>query len=119
MLTPWAFFIVALAAGRITGFVVYDSLAGFNLGSGSKMSRRLDVWAWQSDGKSHPGLGGWARDKIGNLLVCTYCIGWWITLACWAAWVWGPRWAEYVLMAWAAAGAQSMFNVIDHRLREP
>ena len=116
MLEPYALLLVALAAYRITRFLVFDSLMGFNLESGSKMSRRLDVWAWTAEGQERPGAGGWLRDKVGNLLVCPYCLGFWIAAACWAAWAWGPSWVQYVLVAWAAAGAQALLSTVDRRL---
>lgn len=43
-------------------------------------------------------------------------IGFWIAVACWAAWAWGPSWAQYVLVAWAAAGAQALLSTVDRRL---
>lgn len=119
MLTPYEFFIVAGAAYRLTRFVVFDSLAGFNLESGSAMSRRLDVWAWTADGKERPGFGGWLRDKVGNLLVCPYCVGFhvsWLLLCFWVrVWPWDLGTLGWVT-AFAVAGAQSMLNVIDRRL---
>lgn len=112
MVEPWEFLIVALAAARITRFVVLDSLIGFNLDSGSKMSRRLDVFAYAPDGSDR----SWVRAKIGDLLNCTYCTGFWITVACWAAAVWGPGWAIGFLTCWAAACVQALLNVADRAL---
>lgn len=117
MLGPWDFVVVALAAYRMTRFVVFDSLIGFNLDSGSPASRWLDVWAWNADGSDKPGFGGWLRNKVATLLLCPYCIGFWITLACWATWTWAPSWCQYVLVAWAAAGAQALLSTLDRRMQ--
>jgi len=117
MLTPFAFVVVALAGYRLTRLVVFDSLFGFNAESGSSMSRRLDVWSWAADGSVRPGVGGWFRDKVGNLLVCSYCVGVWLTVGCWALWVWGPSWARFGITAAAVAGVQALLSAADHRLQ--
>lgn len=116
MLTPFGFVVVGLAGFRLTRLVVFDSLFGFNLESGSAMARRLDVWAWQSDGNARPGRTGWVKDKIGNLLVCAYCTGFWLTLGCWALMVYGNHPTRMAVTAVAATGLAALLNNTDHRI---
>lgn len=112
MLEPWAFAVAALAAYRLTRFLVFDSLVGSHLDSGSAWSRRLDVLAYTSDGKDRSFL----RGKLGDLLTCPYCVGFWVSLACWAGAWWGGRPVQYVLIVFAVAGVQAMLSTIDRKL---
>jgi len=112
MLEPWQFIIVALCAYRLTRFFVFDSMLGANLESHSKFSQWLDVFAYNADGTDK----SWVRGKFADLLVCPYCLGFWLSLGGWAAWTWGPSWVPYVVTAWAVAGAQSMLNITERKL---
>jgi len=106
---PWQFVVIALAAFRLTRFFTLDSLIGANLDSGSKFSIALDAWAFDPEGTER----GWLRGKIGDLLVCTYCIGFWISLGCW--WLW-DRDFQHVregLLVFAIAGVQALLSKYD------
>jgi hypothetical protein len=117
MLTPFEMLAVALAAYRITRFFVWDSLIGFHPGSMSKMSQRLTNWAWVNDRTERDGQDrSWLRGKIGDLLTCQYCLGFWIVCATWAAFRWGPEWVRVGVFVWAIAGGQALLSSIDHRL---
>lgn len=78
MVEPWVFVVLVLAVARVTRFVVFDSLMGSHLTSGTKWSQRLDLWAFKEDGTDN----GWWRGKVGTLLVCPWCSSFWITLVC-------------------------------------
>ncbi len=108
-LEPLGFIIICLAAYRVTRFLVHDSLIGFGEDSGSRMSLRVDHFAYDNNGEDR----NWLRGKIGDLLTCTWCLGFhvswlatcaWLTLAPWELGIRG--WA----IAWAAAGAQGFLN---------
>ena len=113
VLDPWPFLIVALASFRITRFLVFDSLVGANIESGSRFAAALDVWAWD-DGADRPGFGGWVRDKIGTLLSCPWCVGFWVAVAAVAWWAELPD-ARWVLVPWAVAGAASILSTWERR----
>lgn len=109
---PWMFVIAALASFRLARFFVRDSLVGANTESGSKFSQLLDNWAWTEEGAPK----GWVRDKVGNLLVCTYCLGFWLSLAVWCGltrtWPWDLT-VEGWATVFAVAGAQALLSIID------
>lgn len=116
-LDPFAFVLVTLFAYRVTRFVVFDSLAGANLESRSKFSRRLDTWAFTQDGHDK----SWVRGKIGGLLVCPFCIGFWISFASLGVYVWAAgfevtSWVMFGVWVWAVAGAQSLVSIAERRL---
>lgn len=111
MLEPWAFIIVALAAFRITRFFVLDSLIGANVDSNSKFAMKLDAWAFDAHGEER----GWLRGKVADLLTCTYCLGFWVTVATYAAWLADFRYARTVIYVFAVAGVQAFLNHLDRR----
>ena len=112
MLDPWQFVVVVLAAFRVVRFVVFDKLVGAHLESRSKFSRRLDTWAYDQNGQDR----SFVRGKVGDLLTCPWCIGFWISLAVWAAFWWGPEWVQYATYAWAVAGAVALISAYERRM---
>lgn len=74
-MTAFQYALVVLAAYRITRFLVKDSLIGFGPDSGSKTSVRLDRWAYNEDG----GDRSFLRGKVGDLLTCVWCLGFWVS----------------------------------------
>jgi hypothetical protein len=109
MIEPWSFVIVALAAFRLTRFFTLDSLVGANLDSNSAFSRVLDEWAYDEEGNER----GFIRGKVGDLLSCPYCLGFWISLACWWLWTQDFEFVREGLTVFAVAGAQSMCSKWD------
>lgn len=45
------------------------------------------------------------RPTLAHLVHCPFCLGWWVTLACWAAFQVSPHWALVALSPFALAGA--------------
>lgn len=113
-MAPFTFVLVALAAYRLTRFVVADSLLA--------PQRR---WLFERFppsqglanvfGKDHP-------SRLGQLIDCPYCIGFWISGLClWVADALGyvhVGVATFLALWWAVAGAQAMLNAADRRLSE-
>lgn len=116
MLDLWPFVLVALAAYRVTRFFVFDSLMGFNLESRSKMSRWLDVRSYNSDGSDRDDRS-WLWLKTVDLLVCPFCLGFWITFGIWAAVYYGPSWVLVPVAVFALAGVQTLLNATERKLR--
>lgn len=105
ILEPIELVVLALAAYRITRFFVKDSLIGFGPDSGSAMSVRVDRFAYDSDGNDR----SWLRGKIGDLLTCTWCLGFWVSAAVVCAWTQTVPWElgiKGVLTVFGVAGAQ-------------
>jgi hypothetical protein len=104
--------VVVLAAYRLTRFFVKDSLIGFSPESGSSMSMRLDRFAYAEDGTDRT----WLRGKIGDLLTCVWCLGFWISAAVYTtAAVALGTWQDQPLVVnglivFAVAGAQGLLS---------
>lgn len=121
MLEPWPLVLIAFACFRAVRFLIYDSLMGANLESGSKFSQALDRFAYSQGERGQP-IGAdrsWIRGKIGDLLNCLWCTGWWVALA--AVCVWARLWPwQLGVEGWysvaAVAGLAALLNVIERRL---
>lgn len=97
--------VLGFAAYRATQLVVHDSIA-------DKLRDRLEMWhARKFESK--------ARTFVRDLVSCTYCAGWWLSMVTVAAYLttasqWGaaPLWVHAV-EAWAVAGMQALLNRWD------
>jgi hypothetical protein len=120
--SPYVFVLAALAAYRLARFVVHDSLL--------EDARR---WVFRRFPPDQVWVQGFQAEhqrtrphKLGQLLDCTYCLGFWISgLVLVAAYALGhvpavtdndSGYATFVALWWALAGAQALLNAIDHRL---
>jgi hypothetical protein len=45
------------------------------------------------------------RPTLAHLIHCPFCLGWWVSLACWGAWELDHRWSLVVLAPLAISGA--------------
>lgn len=96
---------LGLAAYRATQLVVWDTI-------GDKLRERVELWhARKFESKPR----GFVRD----LISCTYCAGWWLSLATVAAYLtaagqWGAAslWI-HAIEFWAVAGIQALLNRWD------
>lgn len=85
--------VLALASYRITRFLVKDTLMGFGITDdgqyASGLAERIDKFAYTQDEIGDDDRlitkGGenrsFVRGKIGDLLTCTFCLGFWISVA--------------------------------------
>lgn len=87
MTVDWLPFVVlCLAAFRITRFFLYDSLMGMGLVGkefASPLAERVDRFAYDREGNNRSLL----RGKLGDLLTCPWCLGFWISAACYFSWL--------------------------------
>lgn len=88
MLTPLDLLIVALASYRLTRLITTDYVA-----------RRPRNWV-----ELH--APGW----VGYLATCTWCAGWWVSLATWGAYYADVTAVSWVIVAFAVAGAAGLLN---------
>lgn len=114
MFSPFVFVLMVLCAFRATRFVVYDSLIGSHLESGTKWSQRLDRWAFETNGTDK----NFVVAKFATLASCVWCAGVWLswgTVAVFAwVWPWELRGAQWGLVV-AVAGAQAMLSTASHK----
>lgn len=122
---PFIAVAMVLCAYRLTQFFVYDSLIGFSPEAGSKMSDRIDRFAYwpnlnsplraETDGP--PGSDrSFFRGKLGDLLTCPWCLGFhlsWITYLAFViplgAWSGTPL-LVHLASVFAVAGAQGFLQ---------
>jgi hypothetical protein len=111
-MTALQYAVIVLASYRITRFFVKDSLIGFGPDSGSKVSVRLDQWAYDNDGADRT----FVRGKVGDLLTCVWCLGFWVsavvyTAAAVALGEWGGQpLAFHGIAVFAVAGGQGFLS---------
>ena len=105
---------MALASARVTRFVLWDSLAGLAPDSGTRLSKRLDRFAFDEHGLDR----SWWRGKVGVGLTCSWCLGGWVSLAvvCVWGWVWPWQLGRFGVVAWLAVWCvQGVLSALDHR----
>jgi hypothetical protein len=44
------------------------------------------------------------RPLLAHLVHCPFCLGWWVSLTVYLAWLWEPRWALYAAAPFALSG---------------
>lgn len=120
--TPFEFVVVALAAYRVTRFLLWDSLMGMGVVGGefvSKLGERIDRFAYDAAGNDR----SWWRGKVGDLLTCPFCLGFWVSGGCYVALLAGSgrEWSGapvvlHGLVVFAVAAVQSWLCVLDARL---
>jgi hypothetical protein len=110
MILGWLGLAVAiLASYRITRFLVEDSLMGMGPDSGSWLSTIVDHFAYEDESGTNRSF---LRGKIGDLLTCTWCLGFWVSCAVVALMTWTLPWVNgtdptpWIITAFAVAGGQ-------------
>lgn len=97
--------LLGLASYRATQLVVHDSI-------GDRLRHRIELWhAVKFESR--------ARSFVRDLIGCTYCAGWWLSLVTvlvylTAAGQWGaaPLWV-HAIECWAVMGVQALLNRAD------
>lgn len=99
--------VLAFASYRITRFLVIDSLLD---GSRNKFHLFL-VNRARKEGRLHV-----MWDKIYDLTSCSWCAGFWITLAIYTVYVWNEPWdfSRFdVINIFAIAGIQGILHALE------
>ncbi len=102
--TPWVAFVLALGVYRIARFLGWDDFPPI-----------VRVRDWVTGARvittgTHAARTGLSADVVTHdieyrrvwlmqLLSCPYCIGFWISLATYIAWVFEPKWTLYIVAA--------------------
>lgn len=110
---PWPFAVAVLAAYRLTRFLVHDTLL--------LDARRWLFRRYPPDEQWAAAFGHQRAHKLGQLVDCHYCTGFWMSGlvlagAIAAGAVETHRPLVVVALWWALAGAQALANTIDARL---
>lgn len=73
------------------------------------------------------GLGDWKvgqpapesyREKLADLLTCPWCLGFWIAVGWWGAWLLEPEWAVFAAVPWALSAGVAACNAVIGALTE-
>lgn len=111
--------VLGFAAFRITRFVVWSSLIGTAcdgqpLGNGYRRpDTSVGVAVYEFAYKPNGEYQGWFRGKLGDLLQCAWCLGFWISGSAYLLWF-QPAWQDLTwqdgLNVFAVAAVQSLLN---------
>lgn len=95
--------VLALAAYRITRFLIIDSLT-------QGLRTKFHVWLTSRNKLQS------VFEKLFELTSCTWCFGWWVSLALYSLFLWSAPWS-FGRMDWisvfAIAGIQGMIHALE------
>ena len=98
--------LLALAAWRVFHLLAHDDI----LDRPRRYVTRLSP-SWKREGDA---TGEQYREKLGNFLTCPFCLGFWVALAWWAAWLVFPTEALFVavpfVLSAGVVGAQRVLS---------
>ena len=102
---------LGFASSRAVQLVVHDTI-------GDPLRARLLAWHMNGIG---PGRSNKLRSFVRDLLSCTYCAGWWLSMITYVVYATATGWGGTPLLvhainAWAVAGIQALLNRIDDTL---
>jgi len=99
--SPYALILLALAAFRVWRLLALDTIT-------DQLRRRVTRLGDWSGGGSTPSL---YRERLGAFLQCPWCLGFWVVVVWWAAWVAYPHW---VLVAAVPFGLSALVGLAGH-----
>lgn len=107
MITIFPLIILALASYRLTRFLIIDTLIA---GIRNKFHSAL-VNQSQKSGKLHK-----VWEKLYEFTSCTWCFGFWVSLALYWAYTWSSpaNWNQnFIISVFAIAGIQGMLHALE------
>lgn len=97
---PWPFLLLGLAVFKASWLVLFSSLLGSHLDSGTSWSKWLDKVAFNSDGTDK----GAVRSKVVTGYTCVECVSAWGSVIAVCLWGWCWPW-ELGRVGWLSVGA--------------
>ena len=101
--SPWISTVLALAAYRIVRLIGWDDwpyAVRARRWLGGRNERNRGVTVFLDDER-----GTYTRPVLAKFLSCPWCVGFWLSIAVYFAWLYGGRWTLYVLAPWALSAA--------------
>jgi hypothetical protein len=92
--SPWEFAILALGAFRLTRLLGWDTFPPIVRLRARLLRERGDVG----------GVVWWERELLADLVNCPFCLGFWVSLACYGAWLLTEKWTLVALLPFALSG---------------
>lgn len=80
----WAFLLLALAAFRVYRLIAEDTILDWPRRRLLRLGNE-----WMQEGDHVPDE---FREKWSLFITCPWCLGFWLSVAAWLAWLWQPRW---------------------------
>ena len=105
---PYAVFLLAVASYRLWRLLAEDDILD--------RPRRylLNMGDWQEGQPTPEGY----RSKLGELLICPWCLGFWISLAFWVAWQLEPDWTLWAAVPLVLSAGVAAANAVIGALTE-
>lgn len=111
----WQFTVLALGAYRLTRLGGWDDwppiykLRAWVIGERWYYSNAADSSAPELPGKQPNSEAnavrvGYDRPLLAHLVHCPFCLGWWVSAACWACWLPFPHFTVIALTPFALSG---------------
>lgn len=100
--TPWVGLVLALATFRLARLAGWDDFPPV-----AKLRAKIVGERQHHDStidRDHP-IIVYKRPTLNHFLGCPYCVGFWIGVVVYAAWLAQPRWTLYALAVFALNGA--------------
>lgn len=98
----WQFAIIALGAYRLTRLLGWDDWPPIYKAREWLLGEK---WFYPSQTNVHPPRVAYDRPLLAKLFHCPFCLGWWVSLACWGSWLAFPHFTVIALTPWALSGA--------------
>ena len=92
----WASLILALAVFRVYRLIAEDDI----------FDRPRD-WAFDK-------LAEERLEKLDKLITCPWCLGFWLSVIAWVAWMLSPAWTVGLAFPWALSAAVGLIAKLDH-----
>lgn len=116
---PWAAVVLALGAYRLTRLIGWDTFPPVAVarawilgetwpGELNRMPDDVREVEWMAMLRSDPELAAsrtYVHPLLADLVSCPFCLGWWVALATYAAWLWLPTATLYAMSPLALAAA--------------
>lgn len=99
--SAWTGLVMALGVYRICRLIGWDDLPP--VVRVRAMATGETVYYDPTKGKGE--IRRYDRPLLEHFITCPFCLGFWLSLAAYLAWVFEPRWTLYFLAPWALAAA--------------
>lgn len=109
--SPWVALVVVLAVFRLCRLAGWDEfppvvrarvwLVGAEVASSASANQRMSI----TNDAAPEEVWTYRRPLLADLLSCAFCLGWWLSLVAYLAWLAEPTWTLYVCAPLALSAA--------------
>lgn len=99
----WQFLLLSLAVFRVYRLIAEDTI----LDRPRRWLLRLGDW---QDGDGEDNIPAEYRDKWGLFITCPWCLGFWLSVVTWVAWLLFPTETVWLAVPWALSAAVALIN---------